>query len=159
MIYKIHAEWDHSSSSEYDQDQRDKACPFGIKRINTLNGPDIANLDPVSVQSTDLNAWLRSASIDGRLADLAGTILVFDSLESSIVGNTDQGVITLDNNAADHGWFIDATPGGNEEFLPTSNPNVWVARPGSAAEGKMDMLSVLMHEYGHVLGLDQIHVI
>ena len=159
MIYKIHAEWDHSSSSEYDQDQWDKACPFGIKRINTLNGPDIANLDPVSVQSTDLNAWLRSASIDGRLADLAGTILVFDSLESSIVGNTDQGVITLDNNAAGHGWFIDATPGGNEEFLPTSNPNVWVARPGSAAEGKMDMLSVLMHEYGHVLGLGPIHVI
>lgn len=42
----------------------------------------------------------------------------------------------------------------NEEFLPTSNPNEWVARPGSAAEGKMDMLTVLLHEYGHALGLD-----
>ena len=69
-------------------------------------------------------------------------------------GNGGDAKITLDDNAAGHGWFIDVTPGANEEFLPTSNPNVWVARPGSAAARKMDMLSVLMHEYGHVLDLE-----
>ncbi len=62
--------------------------------------------------------------------------------------------ITLDTNAAGHGWFIDYTPWLNEEYLPTANPNVWQARPGSEAEGKMDMLSVLLHEYGHVLGIE-----
>ena len=63
--------------------------------------------------------------------------------------------ITLDDNAAGHGWFIDATPGANEEFLATSDANVWVAKEGSAADGKMDMLSVLLHEYGHVLGIER----
>lgn len=53
-----------------------------------------------------------------------------------------------------HGWFVDATPGDNSEFLPTSNPNEWVAKAGSEAAGKMDMLIVLLHEYGHTLGLD-----
>ena len=51
-------------------------------------------------------------------------------------------------------WFIDTTPSLNEEWLPTSNPNEWVAKVGSAAYGKMDMLSVLLHEYGHALGIE-----
>ncbi|MFO1262238.1 MAG: Ig-like domain-containing protein [Rhodoferax sp.] len=41
-----------------------------------------------------------------------------------------------------------------DDYLPTSNPNLWQAKAGSAAEGKMDMLSVLLHEYGHALGLE-----
>ena len=60
--------------------------------------------------------------------------------------------ITLDTNAAGYNWFIDTTPADNSEFLPTSNPYEWVAKEGSAAYGKMDMLSVLLHEYGHALG-------
>ncbi len=64
-----------------------------------------------------------------------------------------RATITLDTDAAGHGWFIDATPADNVEFLPTSNPNEWVARPGSEAEGRIDLLTVLLHEYGHTLGL------
>lgn len=63
--------------------------------------------------------------------------------------------ITLDTDAAGHGWFVDATPLLNEEFLPTSNPGEWVARPGSAADGRIDlMLFSLLHEQGHALGLE-----
>ncbi len=39
-------------------------------------------------------------------------------------------------------------------YLPASNPEVWQAKAGSTAAGKMDMLSVLLHEYGHALGLE-----
>ncbi len=77
--------------------------------------------------------------------------------ELTLAQTTGQGkdaTITLDPTAAGHGWFIDPTPTNNEEFLPTADPNVWMAKPGSAAEGHMDMLSVLLHEYGHVLGLE-----
>ena len=63
--------------------------------------------------------------------------------------------IILDDNAAGHGWYIDPTPLNNtDDFLPTSNPNVWQAKPDSNAAGKMDMLSVLLHEYGHALGIE-----
>jgi VCBS repeat-containing protein len=78
------------------------------------------------------------------LADLAGGAV------GQAVGNT----ITLDTNAAGHNWFIDTTPWDNSEYLPTSNPYEWVAKEGTAAYGKMDMLSVLLHEYGHALGID-----
>ena len=63
--------------------------------------------------------------------------------------------ITLDTTAAGHGWYIDPTPlDSSDDYLPTSNPTVFQAKAGSAAEGKMDMLSVLLHEYGHALGLE-----
>ncbi len=41
----------------------------------------------------------------------------------------------------------------NEEYLPTSNPNQWIAKEGTEAANKMDLLSVLLHEYGHALGI------
>lgn len=80
--------------------------------------------------------------------------LSFADLPGAAVGQTIGSSITLDTNAAGNNWFIDTTPNLNEEWLPTSNPNEWVAKAGSAAEGKMDILSVLLHEYGHALGID-----
>ncbi|MBU0500349.1 MAG: cadherin-like domain-containing protein [Gammaproteobacteria bacterium] len=81
-------------------------------------------------------------------------IVTFTDLPPATLGQTTAQQITLDTDAANHGWYIDYTPYLNEEFLPTSNPNEWIAKPGSEAEGRMDLLSVLLHEYGHVLGLD-----
>lgn len=84
----------------------------------------------------------------------AATNLLFADLPNGALGQTAGTSITLDDNAAGWGWFNDPTPWGNEEFLPTADPTVWKAKPGSEAEEKMDMLSVLLHEYGHTLGLD-----
>ena len=103
------------------------------------------NNTPDSYRATSLCALLTCAKdVFTDFADLSGSAL----------GSTTGNKITLDTNAAGYGWFIDATPYQNEEWLPTSNPNEWVAKPGSEAEGKMDLLSVLLHEYGHVLGIE-----
>jgi hypothetical protein len=77
--------------------------------------------------------------------DLNSIPVTFADLTGSALGQTNASGITLDTNASGYNWFIDTTPGLNEEFLPTSNPNEWVAKAGSAAAGKMDMLSVLLH--------------
>ena len=81
-------------------------------------------------------------------SDLYGTTL------GEAIGTGPNAKITLDTDAAGYGWFIDSTPLSNDEFLPTADANIWKAKAGSAAEGKMDMLSVLLHEYGHSLGLE-----
>ncbi|WP_301100571.1 matrixin family metalloprotease, partial [Propionivibrio sp.] len=77
-----------------------------------------------------------------------------DNALAQTTGTGSSAQITLDTTAAGHGWFIDPTPTDNAEFLPTSNANEWIAKPGCDAEGKMDLLTVLLHEYGHALGLD-----
>lgn len=111
-----------------------------------------APIDPSFEQkmgTAALPSWLRSASLIP-----SNYTVTFGNLPGNAVGNTAGTSITLDTNAAGHDWFIDATPDQHEEFLPTAKPNEWIAKPGGAAEGKMDMLSVLLHEYGHVLGIE-----
>jgi VCBS repeat-containing protein len=85
---------------------------------------------------------------------LGSLTVTFADLVGGAVGQTVGTNITLDSTAAGNGWFIDTTPADNSEYLPTSNPNEWVAKAGSDAAGKMDMLSVLLHEYGHALGIE-----
>ena len=63
------------------------------------------------------------------------------------------GLIVIDQNAAGYGWFIDATPADDAEFRPLGQEEL-VAVGSSPAFGKMDLLSVVMHEMGHALGFD-----
>ncbi len=118
------------------------------------------NADEPSIGYCDPETW----KISGDNPNLANVLtvasqnLTFADLTGGAVGETlgtgANAQITLDDNAAGHGWYIDYTPYLNDEYLPTSNPLEWIAKPGSEAEGKMDLLTVLLHEYGHALGLD-----
>ncbi len=106
----------------------------------------------------DLAERLRSAALPAVLADAASAVTGAFDLAGSVVGlatGEELGArITLDIDAAGWQWFIDPTPYDNAEYLPTADANIFKSRPGSAADGKMDLLSVLLHEYGHALGLE-----
>jgi hypothetical protein len=115
------------------------------------NDPQCPDNLPVLIKATKPSS---GASGYGSGYDLGSVSIAFADLAASALGQTNANGITLDTNAAGYNWFIDTTPADNSEFLPTSNPNEWVAKAGSAAAGKMDMLSVLLHEYGHALGID-----
>jgi hypothetical protein len=67
----------------------------------------------------DLDDIISSAyNINMPVEDLHGSLLV------QTVGTGRDASITLDTNAAGHGWFIDDTPDNNDEFLPTADPEV-----------------------------------
>jgi hypothetical protein len=51
----------------------------------------------------------------------------------------------LDTNAAGWGWFVDPTPHDDREFTAPGN---------QGEQGRMDLLTALMHEVGHLLGQD-----
>ncbi|MBL8823668.1 MAG: fibronectin type III domain-containing protein [Planctomycetia bacterium] len=78
------------------------------------------------------------SNINFRIAELPGTTL------GQVQGNT----ITLDSNAAGWGWFVDKTPGSDSEFRMRGN---------QGEQNRMDLVSVLMHETGHMLGMDHQH--
>jgi hypothetical protein len=80
--------------------------------------------------------------IDVHIADLPGATL------GRALGTT----ITLDSTAASHGWFVDSTPRDNVEFVNRSDASSLAASAGSQAYERVDLLSVIMHELGHVLG-------
>jgi hypothetical protein len=62
--------------------------------------------------------------------------------------------VALDATADGWGWFIDPTPATDSEFAVPAGGSQLDARPGSPAWGHMDLLTVVEHELGHVLGLD-----
>jgi uncharacterized membrane protein len=73
--------------------------------------------------------------VDVRIADLGGTKLGLAS------GNT----IFLDANAAGWGWFVDAAPGNDAEYFTPGN---------QGEQGRMDLLTAIAHELGHLLGYE-----
>jgi hypothetical protein len=58
------------------------------------------------------------------------------------------GAVEIDRRAAGFGWFVDSTPLRDEEFAAHGNE---LAVPGLRG---IDLLTVVLHELGHVAGYD-----
>ena len=99
-----------------------------VEQVNPqLSAADSQKLESISIQVTDLKG---------------------DSLGRA-TGNT----IYIDSNAAGYGWFIDATPATSEEFTESIDLTL-IALSDSSAAGRVDLLTVILHELGHLLGYD-----
>src|SRR5262249_1520973 len=77
--------------------------------------------------------------------------VVIGDLPGNRLGALINGVIVIDGTAAGRGWFVDPTPADNSEFAARNHH--LVARRTSPAYGRMDLLSVVIHEFGHSMGM------
>jgi hypothetical protein len=69
------------------------------------------------------------------------------------LGQAQGNSISISAHAADQEWFIDPTPSDDAEFSCVAVATRRSAQNGDAAAGRVDLLSTLMHEMGHTLGL------
>jgi autotransporter-associated beta strand protein len=74
------------------------------------------------------------------------------------LGLSTPGLVQIDDDGDGYGWFIDPTPQNDVEFATSVGTTEWQAIAGSAALGHMDLLTVVMHELGHELGLTDLSV-
>jgi len=110
-----------------------------------------AQLEPIVAAA--IERWSTVLGADLRAA-LVGVVFVVGDLEGQTLAQTVGRIVVLDADAAGHGWFIDPTPSDDKEFPMRSGDGELRARSSSTASGRIDLLTVVMHEIGHVLGFD-----
>jgi hypothetical protein len=113
-----------------------------------------AHLDPI------LDAALRRFSSNLVLgADegkLSGVTIGLADLPGLALAQTNGKAILIDRDAAGMGWFVDSTPYDDSEFQKSLGGDALRATGDSPARGRADLLTVVMHELGHVAGLDHV---
>lgn len=114
-----------------------------LSAVSTPSKPTTQSLTASQAQPLLTEAIARWRSAGFNVASLSNINLRIADLPGTTLGQAQGNTITLDSNAAGWGWFVDKTPRNDLEFR----------LPGNQGErGKMDLLSVLMHETGHLLG-------
>jgi hypothetical protein len=96
-----------------------------------------------------IGLWAQAGAVP---ASFAAVKVVLTDLPDTLLGLTVGSTIYIDVNAAGFGWFVDHTPADSREFHLVNGE--LIARKSSDASGRMDLLTVLSHELGHVLGLN-----
>ena len=96
--------------------------------------------------------WTPTGLTDEQLNRLNSAFFVITDLEDGVIGTTYDLGIEIDVDAAGHGWFVDATPSDAVEFDTITANTEAVATTGDAF-GHIDLLTAVMHELGHVIGL------
>jgi hypothetical protein len=130
--------------------------PFGTPQAQfAANGQGPGNVSALT--NAELQPVLQQAIAnwvaDGASATQLDAVQVqIGALNNNLVGLTSGNQITIDPTADGWGWNTDIS---NADFTSTS-PNGLVAQTGSAVAGKMDLLTVVEHELGHELGLNDV---
>jgi len=122
---------------------------FGVVRTPTnpllagIQAPEGSEVSALSQGALDLvvgaaiDRWAAAGASGDQLAAMRSVVFDIVDLRGAYLGQSGDGHITIDSDAAGHGWFVDTMSGDY----------------GGSTDG-MDLLTVVMHELGHQIGLD-----
>jgi VCBS repeat-containing protein len=99
------------------------------------------------VVAAAIDRWAAAGATADQIAAMRESPVSVADLTGLHLGASAFGAIEIDRNAAGHGWFVDLTPGEDGEFDGGGS-----ALDGGPADGSIDLLTVLMHEFGHRAG-------
>jgi hypothetical protein len=127
-----------------------------------LDTPALPNSTAATLSTAQLAPVISQAIADWEAAGITASQVnslehvQFDIvyLPGSLLGETmSPSLVYLNANAAGYGWFVDASAGSSADFSLTNSAGNALAGSGSPAYGHVDLLTVVEHEFGHVLGL------
>ncbi|HZT81836.1 MAG TPA: SdrD B-like domain-containing protein, partial [Gemmataceae bacterium] len=92
--------------------------------------------------------WQAAGLTGAPLNQLLSTPVHVANLGGATLGVESAAGITIDDDAAGYGWYLDPTPGDDSEFVLAGD---------QGEQGRMDLLTVVLHEMGHTVGLSDLY--
>ncbi|HEX6377298.1 MAG TPA: Ig-like domain-containing protein [Allosphingosinicella sp.] len=103
-----------------------------------------------------IQRWIDAGATAAQVEAMRAVEFGIVDMAGIYVGTSSTGVINIDSDGAGYGWFVDATPDEDSEY--DGSGTRLTADVGGPAAGKLDLLTVLMHELGHQIGLGDEYV-
>jgi hypothetical protein len=134
------------------QDPAGGVAPAGSPPVSSLT---MSQLQPIVTQA--IADWAAAGITPAQVATLQSTNFVISNLVSQgALALTGSNIVQIDSTADGYGWFVDSTVIDPMAFGITTTAYTVHAGVDSPAYNHMDLLTVVTHELGHILGLGDV---
>ncbi|QDT53040.1 hypothetical protein Pan44_10550 [Caulifigura coniformis] len=124
-----------------------------VPPVITFDDGVLSQIELDALVDAAIERWIAAGLTDEQRDYLESVTVTVASMPGWYLGSASPGVVTIDSDAAGNGWFIDQTPLDDSEFSSNGSATRLAATAGSDAADDVDLLTTLMHEFGHQLGL------
>ncbi|MCV3238434.1 hypothetical protein [Mesorhizobium sp. ZC-5] len=129
------------------------AAEGGVAAVGEDMWGDVLTGDTLDrIIAAAIDRWVAIGLTDEQLAVLNAATFEIADLGGNYLGLEGGSHIRIDDDGAGHGWFVDTTPLNDEEFANRVGETRMLADGTQAPAGQYDLLTTVMHEFGHMLG-------
>ncbi len=133
-------------------------CPLqlaegGVEAAQPVSVPALAQAQLDHLFTAAIERWTATGLTTKQIAAMRSLKFEIADLPGVYLAEVAGDRIRIDRDAGGYGWFVDATPMDDVEFGDTLSSSRRYTNATSAPAGRMDLLTAIMHEIGHRVGL------